>query len=398
MPKRDYYEILGISKSADSNEIRKAYKKLAKKYHPDLNPGNKEAEANFKEVNEAYEVLSNAEKKARYDQFGDAGVNQSYGGPSYSGTSPWGSGWGAGSPFGEGINIGDIFEDFFGGGFGGFSGARRNYRKKESSYASHGSDIEISLSISFVEAAKGCKKRVSYNAVVPCSLCKGTGSKNGNSGKAACSVCGGSGQQVVTQRSAFGVMQSVSTCSKCHGSGKVIKDPCNVCCGTGCVKAAKHIDVTIPAGINDGQILNVTSQGNAGENGGTPGNLHIYVTVAPHQIFTRKGYDVYCDLPITFAQASLGAELIVPTLDGKVSYSIPAGTQPGDTFKLRNKGIIHLNSTGHGDQYVKVLLEVPRHLTSKQQDLLKSFDETLDASNYYKRKGFFKKLKEFFGD
>ena len=388
--KRDFYEVLGVSKTASSEEIRKAYRKLAKKYHPDLNPGDKAAEAKFKEVNEAYEVLSNKDSKARYDQFGHAGVDPSYGGGYSGGTS-----WGGGDPFGGGIDLGDIFDSFFGGGFGGFS---RNSRRStvNANAPKRGSDIELSLSISFMEAAKGCKKKINYNVIDICKACNGTGAQKGSS-PVSCPNCKGSGQEVTVRRSAFGVVQTATTCSRCGGTGKVIENPCKECYGTGNKRASKELEVTIPAGIDEGQVLNVSSHGNAGKNGGSPGNLHIKIKVLPHAIFTRKGYDVYCEVPITFAQAALGAELVVPTLDGRSSYMIPEGTQPGDSFRLKNKGIEYLRSNKKGDLYVKVVLEVPRYLSGKQKDILNEFDKSLEAKNYNKRKSFFEKLKDFFG-
>lgn len=386
--KRDFYEILGINKNASEADIRKAYRRLAKKYHPDLNPGDKSAEAKFKEVNEAYEVLSNKDSKARYDQFGHAGVNPGYG------SAGGASSWEGGNPFGADIDLGDIFESFF----GGFTGSRSRRSKASNVNAPiRGTDVETSLEITFIQAAKGCKKKISYNVVDVCTECKGTGAQKGTSVD-TCKTCGGSGQEVITQRSAFGVMQTVRTCSSCRGTGKVISTPCRTCYGTGNVRAVKEVEVNIPAGVDSGQVLNVSAHGNAGKNGGEPGNLHIYVKVMPHPIFTRKRLDVFCDVPITFTQAALGSELTVPTLDGKSSYSIPEGTQPGDTFRLKGKGIVKVGSTRRGDQYVKIVLEVPKSLNAKQKETLKQFDLSLTSTNYQKRKGFFEKLKDFFGN
>ena len=393
MGKRDFYEVLGVSRNATKEEIRKAYRKLAKKYHPDLNPGDKSAEEKLKEVNEAYEVLSNDNTKARYDQFGHAGVNPNYSGGSSGGPGGWG---GVGSPFGEDIDLGDIFDSFFGGGFGGFS---RNSRRSavNANAPRRGTDVEISLNISFMEAAKGCKKKVSYDVIGVCKSCKGTGAQKGSS-PVTCPNCKGSGQEVAVQRSAFGVVQTATTCTRCKGTGKVIENPCKECYGTGNRRSLKELEVTIPAGIDEGQVLNVSSHGNAGKNGGGSGDLHIRIRISPHPIFTRKGYDVYCEVPITFAQAALGTELVVPTLDGRSSYSIPEGTQPGDTFRLKNKGIEYLRSNKKGDLYVKVVLEIPKSLSNKQKEVLREFDSSLDAKNYQKRKGFFDKLKDFFGN
>lgn len=377
--KRDFYEVMGVPKNASDDEIKKAFRKLAKKYHPDLNPGDKAAEASFKEVNEAYEVLSDKDKRARYDQFGHAGVDPNYG-----------AGAAGGSPFGQDIDLGDIFSSFFGGGFGG--GRQRNPNAPR-----RGSDTEITLTISFEEAAKGCKKEVSYQNVERCGDCYGTGSQNGSAHK-TCPACNGSGQVRINQRTPFGMMQTARTCDKCHGSGKIIDNPCKTCGGNGRVRIKKTIEISVPEGINDEQVLNVRGRGNAGVNGGPAGDLHVYINVQPHPIFERRGDDIWCELPITFTQAALGAEVTVPTLDGKVSYTIHEGTQPGDVFKLRSKGVAHLNSRGRGDQFVKVTIEVPRYLSTKQKEILREFDSSASEKNYQRRKGFFDKIRDLFGD
>lgn len=374
--KRDYYEVLGVNKGASDDEIKKAYRQAAKKYHPDLHPGDKEAEEKFKEVNEAYEVLSDKEKKARYDQFGHAGVDPNYGAG------------GAGSPFGQDIDFGDIFSSFF-GGFGGRRSANPNAPRR-------GSDIETQLYISFEEAAKGCKKTVQYQAVSTCKDCNGTGAQRGTSPK-TCSACGGRGQVTINQRTPFGVVQTSRPCDACRGRGKIIETPCRTCNGRGQVRRKKTVEVNIPAGINDDQVLNVAGHGNSGTNGGPAGDLHVYIGIRPHPIFERRGDDVWCDLPITFTQAALGATVTVPTLDGKASYDIHEGTQPGDVFKLKGKGIQHLGSKGRGDQYVKVVIEVPKNLNSKQKQLIRDFDSAVSEKNYQKRKGFMDKLKDIFG-
>ena len=374
--KRDYYEVLGVNKGASDDEIKKAYRQAAKKYHPDLHPGDKEAEEKFKEVNEAYEVLSDKEKKARYDQFGHAGVDPNYGAG------------GAGSPFGQDIDFGDIFSSFF-GGFGGRRSANPNAPRR-------GSDIETQLYISFEEAAKGCKKTVQYQAVSTCKDCNGTGAQKGTSPK-TCSACGGRGQVTINQRTPFGVVQTSRPCDACRGRGKIIETPCRTCNGRGQVRRKKTVEVNIPAGINDDQVLNVAGHGNSGTNGGPAGDLHVYIGIRPHPIFERRGDDVWWDLPITFTQAALGATVTVPTLDGKASYDIHEGTQPGDVFKLKGKGIQHLGSKGRGDQYVKVVMEVPKNLNSKQKQLIREFDSAVSEKNYQKRKGFMDKLKDIFG-
>ena len=296
--KRDYYEVIGVPKTASEDEIKKAYRKLAKKYHPDLNPNNKEAEAKFKEVNEAYEVLSDPEKKAKYDQFGHAGVDPNFGG----GAGGYG---GYGSPFGEDIDLGDIFGSFFGGGFGG------SRRRANPNAPRRGTDTEAVLNISFEEAAKGCKKSITYQNIINCTECGGTGAEKGTSPK-TCPTCNGTGQVRINQRTPFGVMQTSRSCDHCHGTGKIIEKPCHVCSGQGRVRKSKTLEVTVPAGINDDQVLNVSGQGNAGQNGGPSGDLHVYVSVRPHAVFERRGDDVWCEMPVTFTQAALGADVTVP--------------------------------------------------------------------------------------
>ena len=382
--KRDYYEVMGVSKNASDDEIKKAFRKLAKQYHPDLNPGNKEAEAKFKEVNEAYEVLSDKEKKARYDQFGHAGVD-----PSYSAGAAGGSPFG-GSPFGQNIDLDDIFNSFF----GGFGGTGR--RSANPNAPRKGSNIETTIMVSFEEAAKGCKKTITYTNESVCSDCNGSGAARGTSPK-VCPACNGTGQVQVNQRTPFGVVRTSKTCDACGGKGKKIETPCSACHGSGKVRKKRTVDVDIPAGIN-GEILQVSGHGNAGINNGPYGDLHVRVVVRPHEIFERRGDDIWCEIPITFTQAALGAEVIVPTIDGKVSYNIHEGTQPNDIFKLKGRGVTHLGSKNRGDQYVKVVIEVPKHLSAKQKELLREFDGTATERNYGKRNGFFDKLKRMFGE
>ncbi|MGN0470802.1 MAG: molecular chaperone DnaJ [Acutalibacteraceae bacterium] len=378
--KRDYYEVLEVQKGASDDEIKKAFRKQAKKYHPDLNPGNKEAEAKFKEVNEAYEVLSDKEKRARYDQYGFAGVDPNYGA---------GAGGYGGSPFGQDIDLGDIFNSFFGGFGGGRTQRNQNAPRR-------GADTEVSVTITFEEAAKGCKKEVSYQNVETCKDCSGTGAAAGTQLK-SCPACGGSGQVTTQKRTPFGVVQTAQTCDRCRGKGKIIEKPCAKCSGTGRIRTNRTVTVTIPAGINQDQVLNVGGHGNSGFNGGPAGDLHVYINVKKHELFERKGDDVWCEIPITFAQAALGHEVTVPTLDGRVSYMVHEGTQPGDIFKLKGRGIPHLNSRGRGDQYVKVVVEVPHNLTAEQKKLLKQFDEaTTNENNYQKRTSFFDKVKGLF--
>lgn len=368
---------MGVPKGASDDELKKAFRKLAKQYHPDLNPGDKEAEAKFKEVNEAYEVLSDKDKRARYDQFGHAGVDPSYG-----------AGAAGGSPFGQDIDLGDIFNSFF-GGFGGGARSNPNAPRK-------GSNIETTIMISFEEAAKGCKKTITYTNESICSECSGSGAAKGTSPK-VCPNCGGTGQVQVNQRTPFGVVRTSRTCDTCRGKGKTVETPCSKCKGTGRVRTKRTVDVDIPAGIN-GEILQVSGHGNAGVNNGPYGDLRVRVEVRPHPIFERRGDNVWCEMPITFTQAALGAEVVVPTLDGKVSYTIHEGTQPNDIFKLKGKGIPHLGTQTRGDQFVKVVIEVPKHLTAKQKALLREFDGTATDKNYGKRKNFFDKFKTMFND
>ncbi|MBQ2286976.1 MAG: molecular chaperone DnaJ [Acutalibacteraceae bacterium] len=382
--KRDYYEVLGVDKSVSDDELKKAYRKMAKKYHPDLNPGNKEAEQKFKEVNEAYEVLSDKEKRARYDQFGHAGVDPNFGAG------------GAGGAYGGGFtgdfgDLGDIFSSFFGGGFGG--GARRS----NPNAPRRGNDTAASVNLSFEEAAKGCRKTVKVTKIENCKECGGSGAEKGSTPK-TCPVCHGTGQVSTTQRTPFGVMQTQKVCDNCHGSGKIIDKPCHTCAGKGRIRHTVEQTVDIPAGIDDGQVINVRGGGDAGANGGPSGDLRINVNVRPHPIFEREGYDVYCQIPITFTQAALGDEVIVPTLDGKVKLNIHEGTQPGDEFKLRGKGIQRLNYSGRGDQYVKVVVEVPKELTKAQKDKLKEFEALTGEKNYKARKSFTDKIKRFFNE
>ncbi len=379
--KKDYYEVLGIDRSASDDEIKKAYRKAAKKYHPDLNPGNAEAEKNFKEVNEAYEVLSDANKKARYDQFGHAGVDPNFGA----------GGAGAGGfDFGD---LGDIFGQFFGGGFGGFGGGARS----NPNAPRRGNDTSATINLSFEEAAKGCSKTINVTKIENCPDCNGSGAEKGTTPK-TCPVCHGSGRVNVTQRTPFGAMQTQKVCDSCRGSGKIIDNPCKTCAGKGRIRKSREQKIDVPAGIDDGQIINLRGGGDAGVNGGPSGDLRINVSVRPHPIFERDGFDVYCEIPITFTQAALGDEITVPTLDGKVKFTIHEGTQPGDEFKLRNKGIQRLNYSGRGDQYVKIVVEVPKHLNSKQKELLKQFGEISDDKNYNKNSSFFEKLKNIFKD
>ena len=386
--KRDYYEVLGVGKNASDNEIKSAYRKLAKKYHPDLNPGDKEAEEKFKEVNEANDVLSDPEKRKRYDQFGFAGVDPNYAAQQGGGAGGFGGGFG-------GVDLGDLFGDIFGsGGFGGFGGFGGSSRANPNA-PRKGHDIQASVILTFEEAAHGCSKTVTINRQETCRDCGGSGAEHGTSPE-TCPHCGGRGYVVTQQRTPFGVMQSQQPCSYCGGRGTIIKNPCRTCRGTGKTGAHKTLEVRIPAGIDDDQNIALRGQGDAGSNGGPAGDVIVHVTVKPDPVFERDGFDVWVHEPITFSQAVLGAEITVPTVDGKVAYTIPEGTQSGTTFRLRGKGIQYLNGRGRGDQYVVVDVEIPKKLTKAQRDALKAFEDTLKDDNYEKRKGFFKNLKDRF--
>ena len=360
--KRDYYEVLGVSKNASDDEIKKAYRKVAKQYHPDLNPGDKNAEEKFKEANEAYEVLSDSEKKARYDQYGHAGVDPNFG--AGGGGNPFG-GFGG---FGDAFDLGDLFGNLF-GGFGGGRQQNPNAPRK-------GSTVTANVTISFEEAAKGCKKTVRINRVDTCSVCGGTGCQKGTSAE-TCKTCGGRGTVNVQQRTPFGVMSTTKQCSDCGGRGKTIKNPCNHCHGSGFETKAATVEVDIPAGIDDRQALNVRGGGNKGINGGPTGDLRVNINVRPHPFFERDGFDVWCDFTVTYAQAALGDTLFVPTLDGKVKYELPAGTQPGEVFRFRGRGIAQLGGRGRGDQFVRIIVDVPKNLNAKQKELLKQFNDSL---------------------
>lgn len=366
--KRDYYEVLGVSKSATQDELKKAYRSLAKKYHPDLNPGDKEAEAKFKEANEAYEILSNPEKKEKYDRFGFAGVDPSYG------AGQGGSGFG-GFGFGDGadFDLGDIFGSFFGGsGFGGFGGSSR----ANPNAPRRGNDIQANLTLTFEEAAKGCTKTVDFMRIEVCDECAGSGAAKGTSPQ-TCPDCGGRGQINVQQRTPFGTISTTKPCQKCGGKGTYTPTPCSKCRGAGRIRRPVKKSVNVPAGIDDGQAFNVRGEGNKGLNGGPAGDLRVGVSVKPHQFFERDGYNVWCDVKISFAQAALGDEITVPTLDGQVKYTVPAGTQPGNVFKLKGKGIQVVGTTKRGDQLVRMNIDVPKNLTEKQKELLREFNTSL---------------------
>lgn len=375
--KRDYYEVLGVDKSASEDEIKKAYRKKAKQYHPDLNPGNKEAEAKFKEANEAYEVLSDSDKKTRYDQFGHAGVDPNYGAGQ--------GGYGAG---GFDFDLGDLFGSFFGGGFGG--------RQANPNAPRRGEDVQTRVTISFEDAAKGCKRTVDVNTVDSCPECGGSGAAKGTSPK-TCPDCGGRGYVNVQQRTAFGVISTQKACPKCGGKGKFVESPCHKCNGRGRVNRRASVEVNIPAGIDDRQIFNVRGAGNAGLNGGPKGDLKVAVFVRPHPFFERDGYNVWCEQTVSYTQAVLGDSILVPTLDGNVKFDLPAGTQPGAVFNLKGKGISIINGRGRGDQLIRIIVDVPKNLTERQRELITELEKELGVKRgapiNTDKKGFFNKFK-----
>ena len=377
--KRDYYEVLGVSKGASEDEIKKAYRQKAKQYHPDLNPGDAEAEAKFKEANEAYEVLSDADKKARYDQFGHAGVDPNYG----AGGGAYGGGFG-----GQGFDfdLGDIFGSFFGGGFGG--GARHS----NPNAPQRGENVQTKVTVSFEEAAKGCKRTIDINRVETCPDCHGTAAKPGTSPK-TCPECRGKGYVNVQQRTPFGVISTQKSCQRCQGKGRIVEHPCDKCKGTGRLNKRISVDVEIPAGIDDRQVFTVSGAGHAGHNGGSQGDLKVAVFIKPHAYFERDGYNVWLEQHVSFTQATMGDSLRIHTLDGDVKFDLPAGTQSGAVFNMRGKGIQHLNGKGRGDQLVRIIVDVPKSLTQKQRELLMELEKELGV-----KRGAAPNVKESFFD
>ena len=359
--KRDFYEVLGVKKGASEDELKKAYRKLAKENHPDLHPGDKECEARFKEINEAYEVLSDPDKRAKYDQFGHAAFDPSQG---------FGGGGGFGGFAGFG-GFGDIFSDSFGGGFGFGGGGGRNPNAPRK-----GDNLRATVNIKFEEAAFGVKKDVFVSKIEQCPDCKGTGCAEGTTAE-VCPDCKGTGTVMSTKRTPFGMVQSSEQCPKCKGRGKIIHSPCKTCRGIGSVRRQHKVSVSIPAGIDDGQTISLKGQGNAGLNGGPAGDLLITVLVQPHARFERDGASILLDQEISFSQAALGAEVEVPTLDGKVKLNIPEGTQTGTTGRLKGKGVPFLRNGGRGDQFVTVNVAVPRSMTSTQKNALRRYAETM---------------------
>ncbi|MBE6933517.1 MAG: molecular chaperone DnaJ [Ruminococcaceae bacterium] len=374
--KRDYYEVLGVQKDASAEDIKKAYRKQALKYHPDRNPDSKDAEEKFKEAAEAYEVLSDDEKRSRYDQFGHAGVDPNFGGGQ--------GGYGGFGGFGDFGDLGDIFGSFFGGGAS--RSARQNGPRR-------GEDVGARLDLSFEEAAFGCEKEVSVHRIENCSVCNGSGSADGK--VETCSYCKGAGQVRTTQNFLGMNMQSTSVCPQCNGRGKLVKNPCNTCRGKGKVRRTQKIKVKIPAGIDHGQRVRVPGEGCVGSNGGPSGDVMVDILLRRHPIFSRDTYTVFCEVPLTFSQAALGGEIQVPTLDGKVNFEIPEGTQTGTVFSIRDKGIPHLNNPRRrGDHRFAVVVETPTRLNKEQKELLKKLNESLEETP--KRKKFFDTLKDLF--
>jgi molecular chaperone DnaJ len=381
--KRDYYEILGVSKDASDAELKKAYRKMAVKYHPDQNPDDKQAEEKFKEVNEAYEVLSDSQKRAQYDQFGHAAFDQGGAGGGF---------YGQGFDMGD---LGDIFGSMFGfGGFGG-SGSRKNGPRR-------GNDINVNIQLAFEEAAFGCTKEISVAIYDECEACHGTGAKTGTHAE-SCPKCNGTGQERFVQQSMFGSVTSVRTCSQCHGTGKIIKEPCSTCRGTGKVKKTKKYEVNIPKGIDNGQTIRLANKGEVGENGGGYGDLLVTVYIQPDRVFVRKGFDVYCDVPISFVQAAMGGEIVIKTIDGEQKHIIKPGTQPETVVTLRGVGVPNLrNPKVRGNQIVTLKVKIPTDMSERQKDLLRQFfkeeepkvQENKNASE--DKKSFSSKVKDLF--
>ncbi len=371
MEKRDYYEVLDVQKNATADEIKKAYRKKALQYHPDRNPGDKEAEEKFKEVNEAYGVLSDPDKKAKYDQYGHAAFDPSMGGG--------GSGFSGFSGFGDFGDLGDLFGSFFGGG---------SSRRRNANAPVRGDDIALRLTVTFEEAAFGTKKDITYTRIGKCPDCNGTGAEGG-SGVETCPDCKGSGQRVVIQRMGGMSFQSTGICERCRGTGKIIKTPCQKCRGTGTQRENKRLTVNIPGGIDDGERIALRGMGCDGKNGGPAGDLIITVSVKRHAIFEREGYNIYCEVPITVAEATLGAEINIPTLEGSAKYTIPEGTQPGTSFTVRGRGVsVPRTQNRRGDLIFTVNVEVPKGLSEKQKDAMRAFADACGEKNYAKKSKF----------
>jgi molecular chaperone DnaJ len=370
--KRDYYEVLEVGRDASIDDIKKSFRRLAKQYHPDMNDGDKTLEAKFKEVNEAYEVLSDTEKRARYDQFGHAASQPGFGGGGFGDFSGMG-------------DIGDIFDMFTGGMFGGRTSRRAGPQQ--------GANLRYDLTISFEEAAFGVEKEISFTRECACDTCSGTGAKPGTS-RRTCPTCGGRGQVTSNVRTPLGVMSTTRPCTECNGEGTKIESPCQDCLGRGHIRKRRTLNVKVPAGIDSDQRISIRGEGEPGERGGPGGDLYVYISVRPHKLFKREGFDLSFEMPISFSQAALGDKIDVPTLEGAVTLTVPEGTQPDAVFRLEGRGIQRLQARGKGDLYIRVKLEVPQKLDSKQKDLLKQFESTLNGKQYRDRKSFMDKLKD----
>lgn len=381
MAKADYYEVLGVGKNASESEIKTAFRKAAKTYHPDLHPDDKEAEARFKEINEAYEVLSDPEKRAKYDQFGHAAFDPSMGGTGFDGAG-----------FGD---FSDILNTVFGSGFGFGNGASANRNGPRA-----GHDLRYNMTITFEEAATGVRQEILIPREENCDACGGTGAAP-NTTPQRCSVCGGTGQMRMQQNTMFGSFSTVRTCDACHGTGKIIKDPCPNCKGRGRISKSQRIVVNVPAGIDDGQTISLRGEGEAGYRDGPAGDLLVNIRVKPHKLLTRRGYDLYLEMNIPVTVAALGGEIQVPTLSGTVKYNIPEGTQPGTMFRLREQGITKLNSNAKGDLFIKANVQIPKKLTEDQREVFRQLAVALgekSGDSHANRKGFFQKIKDKFDE
>lgn len=386
--KKDYYEVLGVTKNATDDEIKKAYRKAARKYHPDLNRDDpKTAEAKMKEINEAYDVLKDKEKRAQYDQFGHAAFS--------------GAGYGQGGTYTGNINMEDLFNNMgggfgFGDIFGDFFSNMGGGRSRKKRGPERGADLRYDLRLTFEEAAFGKKMTIKVPRMETCEECGGTGAKKGTTPD-ECPDCHGTGQRQTTTRTPIGIISNTRPCERCHATGYIIKNPCEHCHGAGKIRVERNIDLNVPQGVNEGQRLKISGGGQAGERGGPPGDLYVYVGIKPHKIFTRQDIDVHCEVPISFVQAALGAKIEAPTIDGKVDLTIPEGTQSGTVLKIRGKGIPVLRGDGRGDEYVRIKVLTPKNLTSRQRKLLREFEDNgSDSKNNPEKKSFFDKLKELF--
>ncbi|MFW6237685.1 MAG: molecular chaperone DnaJ [Halanaerobiales bacterium] len=378
MAQKDYYEILGVDRDADQKKIKKAYRKLAKKYHPDMNKDNPEAAEKFKEISEAYEILSDPDKRKRYDQYGHSGINED----DFNFEDFARQGFGG---------FDDIFDMFFGDGMGTRRQSSRRGRRQQK-----GNDLQYRLEIDFEEAAFGAEKEITIPRTESCDNCNGSGARPG-SGTRTCPKCDGQGKIRISQRTPFGQFAQTRTCDRCDGRGEIIKDPCPECGGSGTQRRHRNLTVNIPAGVDNGTRLRMSGEGEAGERGAPSGDLYIQINVNDHEIFERKGDDIYCEVPISFVQAILGAKIEVPTLEGKVKFDIPEGTQPGTTFRLKNKGVEHLNGYGRGDEYIKVKVVIPENLDSEQKELLRKFAEISGEEINPEQKSFLRKVRDVLG-